>query len=146
MEKPAELLTFKDLEDLCKKCFDKREEIEKLEAEAKEMNAELDGLKERLAEYLTDLDKTSYDSSVGKVTIKNIFTVPVPKSPESKEEFFGYLKSRGMFDSLISIHSQTLNAFYKAELEIANQEGKLDFKIPGLDEPYHKRSLSFRRK
>lgn len=143
---PSELLTIKELEELCGLCFSKREEIDALEAQIKEVNAELEGLKEKLLMFLTDLDKTSYDSSIGKISVKNIFTVALPKTPEQKGQFFGYLKERGIFEDLVSVHSKTLNAFYKQEQEAALQEGKIDFKIPGLDEPYFKQSLSFKRK
>lgn len=144
--KPTELLTVKELEDLCSLCFLKKEEIQQLEAQVSEIKSELEGLNEKVITYLTDLDKTNYDSAVGKISIKNIFSVSLPKTPEAKKEFFDYLKTKGIFEDLISVHSKTLNAFYKTELEIANQENKIDFKIPGLDEPFHKQSLSFKRK
>lgn len=143
---PSELLTIKDLEDLCALCFSKREEIDVLEGQLKEVCAELEDLKEKLLTFLTDLDKTSYDSSVGKISVKNIFSVSLPKTPEQKAEFFSYLKDKGIFEDLVSVHSKTLNAFYKQEQDIAISEGKIDFKIPGIDEPFYKQSLSFKRK
>ena len=146
-EQPAaENLTIKELEELCGLCFSKRAEIDSMEMAVKEKVAELEALKEQLLHFLTELDKTSYDSSVGKISVKNIFTVALPKTPQAKYEFFEYLKGRGLFEDMVSVHSKTLNSFYKQEQEIANQEQKLDFKIPGLDEPFMKQSLSFKRK
>jgi hypothetical protein len=36
---------------------------------------------------------------------------------------------------MISINSQSLNSFYKSELEIAKEQGNVGFKIPGIAEP-----------
>ncbi len=143
---PPELITIKEIEELCGICFSKREEIDQLEAQVKELNAELEGFKEKLLAFLTEFDKTSYDSAHGKITVKNIFSVSVPKTPEARKEFYGYLKERNIYEDMTSVHSKTLNAFYKQELEIAMQDGIVDFKIPGLEEPYYKQSLSFKRK
>ena len=50
----------------------------------------------------------------------------------AREKFFNYLKGKGVFEQMITINSRTLNAFAKVELETANEEGVLDFQIPGL--------------
>lgn len=145
MDPSIETLTIKELEELCQLCFNAREQIDEIEKELALKVSELEGLKTRLADYLIQLDKTSYDSAFGKITVKNIFSVATPKTPEAKAQFFDYLKEKGIFEDLISVNSKTLNAFYKQELQIAQEAGAVDFKIPGLDEPFYKQSLSFKK-
>lgn len=139
-------LTISELEELCKKCFAKKREIEELEEQIKSLNQEFEDIKNVLLLHLTELEKSSYDSAIGKVTVKNIFTVANPKTPEARKAFFDYLKIKGIFEDMISVHSKTLNSFYKEEMRIAQEEGQLSFSIPGLDEPFYKQTLSLTKK
>lgn len=142
----TESLTFAELEKICKQFADKKAEIEVLETQVKSLKAEQEDLQQIISTHLDSLEKSSYDSAVGKVVAKDIFTVSSPKTPEAREKFFAYLKEKGVFDDLISINSKTLNAFYKAEKKIADENQQLEFNIPGLDEPYYKRTISLTRK
>jgi len=57
-----------------------------------------------------------------------------PKTPESKAALFQYLKSINRYDDMVSVNSQTLNSFYKEQLELAKERGEDDLKIPGITE------------
>ena len=74
------------------------------------------------------------------------FNVRVPKDLGDKRLLFEYMRNRqgpDATDEMISINHQTLNAYYKQELEAAMSEGK-DLKIPGLEDPVEQKSLGFR--
>ena len=51
------------------------------------------------------------------------------------DQFFAYLKDRGLFDSVITVNSQTLNKLYRTELEAAFGRGEIDFQFPGIEPP-----------
>ena len=72
-------------------------------------------------------------------------SVKTPKTLEEKEEFFNYLRSQGVFNELVSVNSRTLNSFYKSMAEKAAEDGVLDFKMPGIEEPVPYTKLKMRR-
>ena len=74
----------------------------------------------------------------------------LPATPEDKENFFSYLKEKGLFESLITVNSNTLNSFYMREWETVKEHGDpeeaMNFKIPGIQEPKLHEVISFRKK
>ena len=73
-------------------------------------------------------------------------TVKVPIDLASKRKLFDYMRERqgvDATDNMISINHQTLNAYYKEELEACKAEGK-DLKVPGIEDPVERVSLGFR--
>lgn len=138
-------ITVKELEDLCARAFAKKQEIEAQEEVVSKLKAEMEEMKAKLTQHLNDFDKTSYESAFGKIYTSQIMTVPIPKTPESKKEFFEYLKDKGL-DNMITVNSQTLNSWYRTEYKLAQEEGNINFKIPGLEEPFVKQTISFRKK
>jgi hypothetical protein len=73
------------------------------------------------------------------------FTVPVPKTIEQKKQFGKYLQEKGIFWELMSVNSATLNSFHKTELEAAISRGDVDFKLPGIGDPSHIRTLNIKK-
>lgn len=74
----------------------------------------------------------------GTIYRQTEFSVQVPKTPAEKEELFNWIavhKGKDVLDALLSIHSASLNAFYKAELGVAQEKGDVNFKIPGIKPP-----------
>lgn len=76
------------------------------------------------------------------ITTKEVYTTP--KTPEQKDEFFGYIRSKygpEVLTGMLSVNHQTLNSF-------ANKETEADptLNIPGLDAPTSVETLTFRRK
>lgn len=75
----------------------------------------------------------TFDGSLLKMTPSVSLGWRVPQTQEDKAAFFDYLKQRGVFMDLVSVNSQTLNSFVKAERTLSG--GGDDFTLPGLSEP-----------
>lgn len=92
------------------------------------------------AALLAHMDANELDSFKGtRATISKVdyFSVKVPNTLEKKRELFQYLKQLKIHDELVTVNSQTLNSFYKEQMESAKERGEFDFKIPGVEEPTH---------
>lgn len=130
-----EKVTVEDLDALILKIKEVRDEIDKRQAALTEKNKELMTLEGRCVDYLKELDRKSYSSPIGTFSIVSSWRVPTPKEDSDKEAFFNYLKEKGIFLQMASVHSQTLNSFYKKELEAAQEKGDVGFNIPGIGPP-----------
>jgi len=142
-------ITLADFEELVGQSYKLADEIAEMErVTLKPMKERLDNLDSQILEHLTKLDMTSFKSKHGTVVRSNRYSVQTPKSIQEKKEFFEWLNSKGdeVYWSYTSVNSQSLNALYKAELEVAKSEGNLEFKIPGIGEPTATPILSRRKK
>jgi len=115
----------------------------KMKSEIKTLQEDLNRKQERIQAHLDQLGKTKHSGRMGTVSMKIESYPSVPKDPQKRQQFFNWLKEKGMFDDMITVNSNTLRSFYKAEKAAANEDP--DFEIPGL-EPFERVSLSFRRK
>lgn len=100
-------------------------------------------------EVMAVLDAAGLDKFVGagcSVALRTKSSWRTPKDPVAREEFFNYLREQKVFDSLITVHSQTLNAWANAEQEVAQAKGQFDFRVPGLEEPTEYKVLSLKMK
>lgn len=100
-------------------------------------------------ELLAILEAANLDKFHGEnasVSIRTKSSWKVPKDPVAREAFFAFLRERGIFDEMITVHSQTLNSWANAEQEVAAASGNFQFAIPGLDEPVEYKSLTLRTK
>jgi hypothetical protein len=142
-------ITLADFEELVGRSYKLADEIAELErVTLKPMKERLDNLDSQILEHLTKLDMTSFKSKHGTVVRSNRYSVQTPKTIEEKKEFFRWLNEKGpeVYWSYATVNSQSLNALYKAELEVAKEEGNLEFKIPGIGEPTATPILSRRKK
>jgi len=73
-------------------------------------------------------------------------SVRVPSEPEAKKKFFSFLFDLGLHDSMVTVNSNTLNSWYKKEIEVRRGNGQPEFQVPGLDEPTKYWDLSVRKK
>jgi hypothetical protein len=124
-------------------------ELRALEAEASNMKKtitdQLETEEAKILKMLTDNDLKQFRCEHGLVSIGYFTSVKTPKTPEDRDAFFAWLKQKGVFMDTITVHSATLNALYKSEMEIAIQRGDVDFKIPGISEETITERLSFRK-
>lgn len=134
-----------EIERLCAKIKDQREVVQKARDAYKLLENELDAIERSLVTTLTELGKTTYRSDVGTFTVRSKSMVRIPKD-ENRYKFFEYLKERGIFEDMVTVHSATLNAWYQQELTNAEERGEgMDFNIPGIPEPEITPTLAFRK-
>ena len=120
------------------------EEISEQEKKAQEVRRELEG---RILSHLKTNGTTGYLSSVGRVDIRTSLSYKTPKEFDAKKKLFDYIKAKGedVYLSLLSVNSQTLNAWAKAETKAAAEANIFPFEIPGLEEPISYETISFRK-
>jgi len=139
-------VSVKELDELCKSMADQRAKIAEIESVLTEHNKELQRLEAKAVEYLDHLGRDSYKSPNGAIGFREQWRFNMPASPEAKQEFFNHLKEKGIFEQLITVHSQSLNSYARGEMKLAEEEGTImEFKIPGLEAPKLYKSLTFRK-
>jgi hypothetical protein len=141
-----ESVTLEELDLLCLEYSKKRQALEALKAEVTEREKELYETEIKIQAYLEQSNKTKYSvDGIGTFNIVNRFTYKIPRTPEAKEKFFTYLKELNVYDDLINVNSQTLNAFCKEQLEKARDRQDFNFTVPGLEEPTLSKKVQLRR-
>ena len=99
----------------------------------------------RMLDMLTESNLKNYRGPDGMAAISLRTSVRLPQTDEDKAKFYEHLKELGLYESMISVNSQKLNSFYKAQLEQALEEGRADFQVPGITEVTMTPILSFRK-
>ena len=128
----AEVL--KHVNDLCKDGFKQKRRIDDIKIELRREEEKLGKIQAELMPLLKDAGLTKIEiDGCGKVVVDNKISVKVPKEPADREAFFNYLKAEKMFEPMITVNSATLNSYYNSKIKEAKEEGKTDFKIPGLE-------------
>lgn len=136
--------TFDGFVEKCERAFTLRNSIKEMEAAIKPLQESLDNLEREIVAELEERKLTSFDSVSGKL-VKTVRTsVKIPQG-DDRYAFFAYLREKGQFDALATVHSAQLNDWYKKELAIAKEEKKM-LVIPGLGLPTTSVGLSFRTK
>lgn len=140
------MTTIADIEHLCQTYSELRSRKDELSKTLSGLEDEISAVSSKIIESLDSSGKERWDiNGVGTISVVHRFTYKVPKTPDQKEQFFGFLKEKGIFEDLISVNSQTLNAFAKREMELAKESGATDFSIPGLEEPALDKTIQLRR-
>ncbi len=139
------MVTIEELEAVATLIAEKRAEIAEISLKKKKMDEELDAIEGRMMTLLETAGKHDYRSNVGTVYITSRESVKVPKDLDSKRQLFEYLRSKNLFEEMVSVNSQTLNAFYKTEKKNAEEAGQWDFALPGVGEPTVDQILAFRK-
>lgn len=123
-----------------------RAEEETLDLERKKLQMKLDALEGQLMEILEEQGMSSFTAPSGLINLVQKSSVTTPKTLEQKRSLFKYLSDRGVFEELVSVNSQTLNSFYRAEEAMALERGDFDFNLPGVGQPSVRNQLRFTRK
>lgn len=130
----------------------KLKEAAKLKDDLNTAESEVDALKKILTPLSYEILKIMEETEVEKVSahgytffIEERETVKTPKTAEEKREFFDFLRSKDLFDDMVSINSSTLNSLFKSLNNEAIEAGNLDFRIPGLEAPTSSKSLKLRK-
>lgn len=138
-------ITVEDMNSKCKEIAVLRAEEAVISAQRKQILDKLDEAERQMIEMLAESGLNSYKSPFGQAIITHRTSVKTPKTPDERARFYQYLKERNLYETMITVNSQTLNAFYKGELEQARERGDLDFKVPGINEVTIVPTLAFRK-
>ena len=130
------------LKDLCLQMKTQRDIVDDFDKKKKEAQKELDKMQGEILEHLRLADLKNFDFGEGKVIMATKFNVSVA----DKYTLAEYLKREGRFDDLFTFNYQTINSYYKEQLEAAKERQDLDFKIEGLTEPQAYEYLQVRSK
>jgi SOS response regulatory protein OraA/RecX len=131
---------------MCEDLWSLRQKYDEADKVRAEIDAQIDKKEREIIDALEKNEKDNWDSKSCKISITHKTSVKVPKDMESKQKFFEYLRGKGMFEELVSVNSQTLNAFYKEQFEQAIEAGDVNFAIPGIGEPTLRKGLQVRKK
>lgn len=137
--------TIDEMNKICEEISGLRTHVAEIGKEKKHAQLELDEKEAQLLQWMQDAGMHSYASPAGKFGLSARTSVKTPKTPDDRAAFFTWLRERGLFDQMITVNSQTLNALYKNELEQAQASGADDVTIPGINEIKINTILSFRR-
>ena len=133
-------ITVDEFKQYCLKMFEQRKKCERMKDELKVENKYLEGMKKQVLEYLSHFELDNFDTGLGKVSSVNKTSVKVVDKTALKE----YMEREGIFEDMFTFNSNTINAFYKSELEKAIEEGNDEFEIDGLSEPSIHTTISMR--
>lgn len=128
----TESVSVEKVKELAAKLWRARELRDEKAEEAKVYADEYRALEETMLKVLDACELERFDSEHCTISVASRSSVRVPKTREDKEAFFSYLRARGVYDDLVTVNSQTLNAYYREEEEKAVAEGAIEFSIPGL--------------
>jgi hypothetical protein len=125
----------------------KEEEYEAARKVSTALGYEVDKLYEQIGQMLLDLGQDSFKTPLGTVSLRKRTSFKTPKDEESRTAFFNKLKEMGVFDSMITVNSNTLNSFLKAEYEQAeaNGEDMVTYKFDGIEPPTISVTASLRK-
>jgi hypothetical protein len=144
-EKEVDTTTIAQLDELCNTYAEQRKATELIKAQLSMANAKETELETKIIAVLSDFGKQSWKTEVGNFIISNRFSVKTPKTPEEKAQFFDYLREKGIFEDMVNINSQTLQGFYRAEMDAALDRGEVNFRMPGIGEHSYVQTLSMRK-
>ena len=138
-----------DFIDVVKQLWAQKSVVDEKKEDLSEASGALEDLKGKAmkAMELMELDK-QHVPGCGTIFRQKNFSVQVPKTPEEKAKLFAWIsknKGQDVLDNMVSIHSASINSFYKAELEVAKEEGNVDFAIPGIKMPEVYYTLGMRK-
>jgi len=131
----AKTITVDELKVKCESVSILRAAYDEAKDKLKEIENQLSVTERELIEMLDSLNMKSFKTDKYNYikSVRRLWRVP---REGDRKLFFDYLKEKGIFDSMITINSQTLNSYAKNVFETAEREGTLlETSIPGLGEP-----------
>jgi len=125
----------------------KEEEYEAAKTVSTSLGHEVDKLYSEIGKMLLDLGQESFKTPLATVSLRTRKSFKTPKDEESRTEFFNKLKEMGVFESMITVNSNTLNSFLKSEFESAEARGEdmVVYKFPGIEPPTVSVTASLRK-
>lgn len=141
------VISTEELDVLLKQILEARATYEKAKEESTRLYHIKEELESRMIELLSKAGKTNWKiDGLGTATVVETMAVPVPKTIEDKMAVFNYIMQKYgkdvAFDKF-SVHSKTLQSFYKQELEAAEDPSL--FILPGVEQPTSQKEFRFRK-
>jgi hypothetical protein len=137
-------ISLEKFETLCKEAIELNIEKSKKEEEATSLSKKLTEKKLAIMSYMDSLEKTKYFCEGHTLFFKEDLKISFPEEENAKKEFIDYF-GRDNFYNTAKIHANTLNSWYKAEMEKAAEEKNFEFKVPGIREPQLVKTLVIRK-
>jgi len=141
--------TMQDFIDKVKEMWEQKRVVDELKEALKDESAKLETFKSETIKAMEAMDiEKQHVTGCGTIFRQKNFSIKTPKTIEQKEALFKWIgenKGRDVLRNMLSINSQTLNSFYKSELEVAKETGNIDFSLPGIDAPELYYTLGMRK-
>lgn len=138
-------ITVADLDALVAQISEVEGYKDAIELQLKEANKKIASLELRATDILKSLGRTSYSSPFGSIAIDNVMNIRQPED-DRKEELWGWMREKGIFDRYASVNATSLKALFKRERDIAieNGEDPVTFALPGMVPATFFQKLKFR--
>ena len=133
------------LESLSQQFKQIKDRLAEVKADANLLNVDLKKVERSLLEEMNAENVASFKNEYGSFSVGARTSVKLPATPEDWSAFWQYLSVKDAEDALKTVNSAKLNAWYKEEFKIAQEEGNMDFSIPGLKEPTISEYISMRK-
>ena len=131
----TEEIALTEFDALCKKILLKKKELDAAKAVEDKISKELEAMKGEVLAHFKNADIERHSvKGLGTVSVTSKSSVKVPVGAD-RQAFFEYLRKQGIFETMITVNSATLNSWYNQEMEAAIATGKIDFQVPGILEP-----------
>ncbi len=127
-----EKITVDKLRDAIDKCFDLKADHDDAKKEAAKIWGDYTEKYLEVVGMMEDLELDKFVSKKGTFSFKYDESFKVPKTPETRKEFFDFLKEKGVYEDMVTVNSRTLNSWAKQEAQAAEDDGDYDYQIPGL--------------
>jgi len=111
------------------------------------LGKEVDSLYDMMGKMLLELGQDSFRTPLGTMVLTKRKSFKVPQGEESRNAFFAKLREMDVFDSMITVNSNTLNSFLKAEWEAAEARGEdmVTYRFEGIEPPTISVTASLRK-
>lgn len=140
-------ITVEEMNNHAEAVAKKKEEYAAADKVATALGKEVARLEEQMGKMLLELGQDSFKTPFGTMIMTKRTSFKVPKDEESRNEFFGALKEMGIFESMITVNSATMNSFLKGEYAAAESRGEdmVVYKFAGIDPPTVSVTASLRK-
>ena len=137
---------FQEVENMVRQYKEERERSEQAQKEADDLKKIQKNTESRLMAFMEQFNLSSQKTVYGTIVRNQRWSWKTPKEQEERNSFREFLESRGQFQDVWTVHSQTLNARCKEWQDEAAEAGDIDFSIPGIEEPSCTEYMSFIKK
>ncbi len=121
-------MEMKELVDACNCFVELQSKVKEIDKEKKKLNEEKEKLGEKILFMLDEFNLPNFRFDKGLISRR----VVTGASITDKDALFDYLKQKGQFESLVSVHSRTLASWLKTEKEVAESQGEYELEVPGV--------------